>query len=100
AGVNAISIYLDNSFSMENVNRQGPLLELAKTRARELVQAFGNLDRFQVITNDFEGRHQRFNTKEDVLNLIDEIKISSSVKQLSEVVKRQTDFLKSSSYAN
>jgi hypothetical protein len=99
-GAKAISIYLDNSYSMENVNKQGPMLEVAKTKAKEIVKAFSNGDKFQIITNDFEGRHQRFNSKEDVLNIIDEIKISSSVRFFSDVFKRQAEFLKSSNLVN
>lgn len=93
AGSNVVSLYVDNSFSMQNVNKQGALLELAKTRTKEIVNAFSNGDRFQIITNDFEGKHQRFNSKEDALNLIDEIKISSAVRNLSDVLKRQYEFL-------
>jgi hypothetical protein len=100
SGSKAISIYLDNSYSMQNVNKQGPLLEVAKTKAKEIVKAFSNGDKFQIITNDFEGRHQRFNSKEDVLNIIDEIKISSSVRFFSDVFKRQSEFLKSSNLVN
>ncbi len=99
-GANAISIYIDNSFSMENVNRQGPLLELAKTKAREIVKAFGGADKFQVLTNDFEGRHQRFSSKEDALSLIDDIKISSSVRLFGDVLRRQQEFLNSSPLNN
>lgn len=99
-GPKAISVYIDNSFSMENVNKQGPLLEVAKSRAKEIISAFGTADKFQIITNDFEGKHQRFNTKENALSVIDELKISSSSRQLSEVIKRQREFLNSSSAAN
>ncbi|PBQ33973.1 hypothetical protein CNR22_20065 [Sphingobacteriaceae bacterium] len=100
AGANAISIYIDNSFSMENVNKQGPLLELAKTHAKEVVNVFGNADKFQIITNDFEGRHQRFHSKEDALNVLEEIKISSAIRDLSDVLKRQSDFLNNSNLIN
>lgn len=96
----AISIYIDNSFSMENVNKQGPLLETAKAKAKEIVKAFGNGDKFQIITNDFEGKHQRFNSKEDAINVIDEVKVSSSVRSFSDVLKRQAEFLNSSSLSN
>ncbi|MBL7920618.1 MAG: BatA and WFA domain-containing protein [Bacteroidia bacterium] len=99
-GAKAVSIYIDNSFSMENVNKQGPLLEIAKNKAKEIIKAFGNGDKFQIITNDFEGRHQRFNSKEDAINVIDEVKISSSVRAFSDVLKRQTEFLNSSNLAN
>ncbi|MDO8998760.1 MAG: BatA and WFA domain-containing protein [Bacteroidota bacterium] len=97
SGAKAISIYIDNSFSMENVNKQGPLLEIAKAKAKEIVKAFGNGDKFQIITNDFEGKHQRFNSKEDAINVIDEVKSSSAIRLLSDVLKRQYEFLSSAS---
>lgn len=100
SGINALSLYIDNSFSMENVNKQGALLDIAKTRAKEVIQVFDNADKFQIVTNDFEGKHQRFYTKEDVLNAIDEIKISSAVRDINDVLKRQSDFLNSSGTNN
>lgn len=99
-GAKAVSIYIDNSFSMENVNKQGPLLEIAKTKAKEIIKAFGNGDKFQIITNDFEGKHQRFNSKEDAVSLVDEVKISSAVRVVSDVLNRQNEFLGSSTLPN
>lgn len=99
-GAGAISIYIDNSFSMENVGKQGRLFDVAKERAKELIKIFGNADKFQVITNDFEGRHQRFHSKEDALSTIDELKVSSAVRKLSDVIKRQNEFLGSSRLSN
>ena len=99
-GVRAISIYIDNSFSMGNVNKQGPLFEIAKTRAKEIVNAFAATDKIQIITNDFEGKHQRFNSKENALSVIEALKVSPSTRLLSEVVKRQHDFLIASGIAN
>jgi hypothetical protein len=99
-GAKAISIYVDNSFSMENVNKQGALLDIAKTRAKDIINAFNSVDKFQLITNDFEGKHQRFLSKEDALSLVDELKISSAVRLLSEVVKRQEEFLNTSNLLN
>lgn len=95
-GTKAISIYVDNSFSMENVSKQGALIDIAKARAKDVINAFNSVDKFQVITNDFEGKHQRFFSKEDALNEIDEIKISSAVRLLGDVVKRQEEFLNTS----
>jgi hypothetical protein len=95
-GTKAISIYVDNSFSMENVSKQGALIDIAKARAKDVINAFNSVDKFQVITNDFEGKHQRFFSKEDALNEIDEMKISSAVRLLGDVVKRQEEFLNTS----
>ena len=99
-GANAISIYIDNSFSMENVSKQGALLNVAKNRTKEIIKAFGSADKFQLITNDFEGKHQRFLSKEDALTITDELKISSAVRPLSDVIKRQEEFLNTSNLTN
>lgn len=96
----AISVYVDNSFSMESTNKHGNLLENAKRYAREIVNTFQTNDYFHLLTNDFEGKHQRFLTKEEFIESLDEIKISSASKKLNEVLKRQQDFLLNGSSKN
>ena len=81
-GEKAVSIFVDNSFSMSALSQDVPLLDKAKQRAREIVQAYAVDDRFQILTNDFEGRHQRLVSKEDALGLIDEIEKTPGVKEL------------------
>lgn len=93
----AISIYLDNSFSTENVSKLGPVFQREKSKYKEIVNAFNNSCKFHLITNDFEGRHQRLLTKQDALQAIDEIKISAATRKLSNVLERQTAFLKNNS---
>lgn len=89
----AISIYIDNSFSMEAINDNGLLLNEAKKKALEIIAAYKPSDLFQLLTNDFEGRHQRFVNKEEFEELLDEVKVSPSVKSLSEIISRQQDLL-------
>lgn len=89
-GKKAVSVYIDNSFSMEALSEDVPLLERAKQRAREIIQVYGAEDRFQILTNDFEGRHQRLVGKEEALSFIDDINISPSVNTLDKVLVRQT----------
>lgn len=89
-----ISLYIDNSFSMEGLNSQGQLLELGKQQAHAIVDAYENKHEFQVLTNDFEARHQRSVSKSEVHQLIDEIKISSQSKVLSQLVLRQQNAFK------
>lgn len=95
AGRNAVSVFVDNSFSMGALSQDVPLLEKAKERAREIVKAYSVEDRFQVLTNDFEGRHQRLLGQEEALALIDEIKPSPATRLLSTVVARQRQALSS-----
>lgn len=93
AGEKLVSIYIDNSFSMDAVNKNGTLLDEAKKRALEIVSAFKPSDRFQLLTNDFEGKHQRLVNKEEFVQLLDEVKLSAAVRTTSEVVSRQSDIL-------
>ncbi|MCX6231676.1 MAG: BatA domain-containing protein [Bacteroidetes bacterium] len=92
-GKNVVSIFVDNSFSMEAVLDETKLIDIAKNKAREIVSAYPNSDLFQLLTNDFEGKHQRLLSKEEFLQMIDEVELSPSVRKLSEILKRQQDVL-------
>jgi hypothetical protein len=92
-GKNVVSVFIDNSFSMEGVADETKLIDIAKNKAREIVTTYPNADLFQLLTNDFEGRHQRLLSKEEFLQLIDEVEISPSVKMIPEIIKRQQDIL-------
>jgi len=93
AGEKSVSVFVDNSFSMAALSKDAPLLELAKKRARDIVAAYGPADRFQVLTNDFEGRDQRLVGKEDALSRIEEVRISPATRDLSKVLLRQQQCL-------
>jgi hypothetical protein len=92
-GMQAISLFIDNSFSMNARAQEAPLLELAKKRAREIVQAYPETDRFQILTNDLEGQDQRLISKEEALNRIEEIRSSPLSQELSKVALRQAQCL-------
>ncbi|TZF84964.1 hypothetical protein FW774_08335 [Pedobacter sp. BS3] len=95
AGVSqVVSIFIDNSYSMEAVNKNGTLLDEAKRRAKEIVSAYGLNDRFQLLTNDFEGRHQRLVNRDEFLALLNDIRVSAATHTLKQIVQRQQDFLK------
>lgn len=89
ASANEISVYLDNSFSMETQTTEGNLLEDAKKKAREIANAFSANDRFQLITNDFDGKSQRLVSRDEYLNLIDEVKVSPASRKIQEISDRQ-----------
>ena len=95
----AVSIFIDNSFSMEAENADGQLLELAKNKALEIVEVYAPTDQFQLLTCDFEGRHQRLVNQEEVIEWIEEVQISPQARPLSEVMLRQRDALATSENA-
>lgn len=99
-GEQAVSVFVDNSFSMNALSQDAPLLELAKQRARDIVTAYNVTDRFQILTNDFEGRDQRLVSKEDALSRIEEIRTSPASRDLSKVLIRQQQCLNTGKQEN
>jgi hypothetical protein len=89
--VSQVNIYIDNSYSMEALSTNGTLLETAKLKAKEIAGAYSSTDLFMLTTNDFEGRHQRWVSQEDFLQMIDDIAASPAVRTVSEVTARQYD---------
>ena len=90
-----ISIFVDNSYSMEAVNTEGTLLDESKRRAKEIASAYSLNDKFQLLTNDFEGKFQRLLNYDEFLRAVDEVQISASNRDLSQIIRRQEDiFLK------
>ncbi|MDR2409884.1 MAG: BatA domain-containing protein [Bacteroidales bacterium] len=80
-----IAIYIDNSFSMENSAVRGNLLDEARSIATAIADAYRESDRYMLITNDFEGKHQQFLSRDDFKQALDELQISPASKDLSEV---------------
>ena len=99
-GKSAVSIYIDNSFSMQQTDAEQTLLERARKRAYEVLDAYGPDDEFQIITNDFSGKQMRTGNKEQAKTLIDEIKIGAAHHTLSEVTKRQAETLERTALKN
>jgi hypothetical protein len=93
-GEKEVSIYIDNSFSMKAEKENIPLIDLAKDRARKIVNAYSLEDRFQILTNDFEGRHQRLVSKDEALSYIDELKTSPSVQPVTKIIARQKQIMR------
>ena len=52
AGIQTVSVFIDNSFSMEAQSREGSRLDIARNRARDIAMSYRPSDRFQVLTND------------------------------------------------
>ncbi|MFA4871062.1 MAG: VWA domain-containing protein [Pedobacter sp.] len=87
-----VSIYIDNSYSMESLNKEGSLLEEAKRKAKEIVNSYSLTDQFRLVTNDFEGKHQQVVNKEELISMLDGIKISTAARSLQQVMNRiETD---------
>jgi hypothetical protein len=99
-GTNGVSIYIDNSYSSGVKGKNGILLEEAKIKAKEIAQSFKASDKFHLLTNDFEGKHQRLVNKEEFIKMVNDVTLSSVSKKLEQVNLRQKDALSLSSFQN
>jgi hypothetical protein len=88
-----ISIFVDNSYSMQTLNKEGSLLDEARRRAKEIASAYGINDSFQLLTQDFEGKHQRLLNREEFNDAVDAVKISPQSRSLQQIVSRQQSLL-------
>ena len=92
-GKKFVSVYIDNSFSMNAVSGGISLFDKSRQAAKEIARNYSADDQFQLLTNDFLGKHQRLVGKEEFISLVDELEISPAVRSLSEIAKRQKDAL-------
>ena len=95
-GEKVVSVFIDNSFSMNAENEKGNLFEQAKTTALQIINGYSSSDRFQLLTNNFEGRHQRLVTKTEFSTMVNELEINAASKNLNEIVARQMDAISTS----
>lgn len=99
-GSSIVGIYLDNSFSMQGQNENGSLIDIAKNKSLSILDAYKADDRFVLLTNDFEGKHQRALNKEDFIDFLQAVDLSPSVKTISEIQNRLNDIVKTDEAAN
>ena len=88
-----VSVFVDNSYSMQTLNKEGTLLDEAKRRAKEIASAYNINDRFQLLTQDFEGKHQRLLSRDEFNDAVDGIRISPQSRGLQQIIGRQQGVL-------
>ncbi|TFF36707.1 BatA domain-containing protein [Mucilaginibacter psychrotolerans] len=88
-----VSIFVDNSYSMQTLNREGSLLDEAKQKAKQIASAYSVNDRFQLLSQDFEGQHQRLLNRDEFNDAVDALRISAQSRRLSQVITRQQSLL-------
>ena len=90
---NVVSVFVDNSYSMQTLNREGSLLDDAKQKAKEIASAYNINDRFQLLTQDFEGKHQRLLSRDEFNDAVDQVKTSPQSRRLQQIISRQQSLL-------
>lgn len=89
SGQPIMSIYIDNSYSMESPSGQIKALDDAKQKAQELLKSTENQGLYQILTNDFYGNQLQLLTYPEAKEAIKSIEISSSRKTSNEIWEKQ-----------
>ena len=92
-GRTTLSLYLDNSPSMELEGPNGPLLEASKMAAAGLIESHGPTDRFHVFTSEFDAEDRRLRTKEEALERLSSIQPGFASPPVGDVLLYQKDVL-------
>lgn len=93
SGAKAVSIFIDNSFSMLGVNQNGTLLEDAKNKAEQIAKTLNPADKVQMVAQDFSAVQERWLNKDEFMEQLKGLKVSPASRMLGEVMARQEDNL-------
>jgi len=88
-GTVGVSIFIDNSFSMQTMSEDAPLIDKAKDKAAQIIKGFPENAKFQILTNKLYGSEQKWINRQNALEKINEIKLSPLVKKFKNILKRQ-----------
>ncbi|PID95155.1 MAG: hypothetical protein CSA95_00970 [Bacteroidetes bacterium] len=83
-----VSIYLDNSFSMEMRDSDNMLLETAKSMIPGIVENYSEEDLFRFITNDLKPEHNHLMTAKELNRYAASTKLSPTAIPLSAILDR------------
>lgn len=89
------SLYVDNSFSMQNERNTKRYLDIATGKLDELLTLFRNATSLQLLTNDFSAAEQQAGTAESVRDRVTSIRFAHTPRALETVYKRQRNLLSS-----
>jgi hypothetical protein len=96
AGQRAVSLYIDDSYSLDGTNPEGRLLDQARKGVQDAVMAYSATDRFQVLTGRFEGRQQMLLGRDQALEAAAQVNVGPYSRPLSKVLVRQREALAAS----
>ena len=80
-----VSIFIDNSYSMEALSSETPVFQVAVNRAKEIIRSYPEGTSFQIVTNQLNPAARRLVSQDLALSLVDEIKLTSGSASLDHI---------------
>ncbi|GHB77355.1 BatA domain-containing protein [Persicitalea jodogahamensis] len=87
------SLYLDNSYSMQNEENNKRYLDIATGRLGDLLSVFRNATTLQLMTNDFSAPEQTLATADKIRDRLTTVGLSHTPRTLTEVYRRQQNLM-------
>ena len=82
-----VTVVIDNSFSMNALKAEVPLLRRAKDQAKGIIQSYSEADQFVILTPELRTKHLRLIDKKTAIGFIDEIEATADIKTLEDISK-------------
>ena len=83
---NKVFIYIDNSFSMNAISKEGRLLDVAKNKAINITDSYSSACMYYLITNSFLKTHNKGYNDQDFIEAVSNIEATPHYKSLSEII--------------
>jgi len=78
---------------MQALSKEGSLFDISKNKVKQLLNAYPENDLFQLLSNDFEGKHQRLVNKKEFIQMLDELKPGQTHRNFRELALRHKSLL-------
>lgn len=98
-GQSIVSIYIDNSFSMQSPSSDLIAINEAKNKALEIIQA-NSQSLYQILTNDFKSKELQLVSMREAIEIVKGIDISHQKKTTDEIWQKQLKTTGSNSSEN
>jgi hypothetical protein len=95
---NLISVYLDNSMSMQLRGNEMSMLDEARQNAVSIIQSFGMNNRFVLLTNDFLPQHQRSMSPVEFIQELEQVRGGAQPALFSDVIARNKTIPQTEAY--
>lgn len=92
-GTALYSFFIDNSFSMSLPTASGTLLDDARNRARDVIEAAGEEARFHILTHDFAANEHRFLSRQEALEKLGSLRASPYSRSADQILAKQAQLL-------
>lgn len=93
----AYSFFIDNSYSMSLPHAKGTLLDEARNKVRDVIEAADEQARFHILTQDFGEKEHRFLNKQEALEKLGSLRPSPYSRKSGEILAKQAQLLQAES---